>query len=233
MKFSMAGASSEKVLEYEAVEGCHTQLSRTMILYPEVGRHSALALHPALERDGLQVAAKVIAPGMVNALKIFGALARVIKADQGAAVRAAVFEGGDRSVIIAGDHHRHPPDNSRTPVAGIGDLILEAEIIPHRAFENPFLFGFWQTLVAIHPVWHARKVTNPTGRRCGTGTGQKGVGHGTLRWYRATRSSVARGGCRSILAQLSSRRTNALPSPRLQAGRRGLGAATSKQGSRR
>src|ERR1700682_470410 len=41
--------------EYEAVERCHTQLSRTVILYPEVG-HATLALHPALERDGLQVA---------------------------------------------------------------------------------------------------------------------------------------------------------------------------------
>jgi hypothetical protein len=108
---------------------------------------------------------------MVNALKIFGAFARVIEADQGAAVRAAVFEGRDRSVIIAGDDHRHPPDNSRTPVAGISYLVLEAEIIPHRAFENPFLFGFWQSPVAIYPVWHARKVTDPTGRRCGTGTG--------------------------------------------------------------
>src|SRR4029077_11674362 len=89
--------------EYEAVERCHTQLSRTVILDPEVGRHTTLAPHPALERDGLQAAAKVIAPGMVNALKIFGAFARVIEADQGAAVRAAVFEGGDRSVIIASD----------------------------------------------------------------------------------------------------------------------------------
>jgi hypothetical protein len=32
------------------------------------------------------------------------------------------------------------------------------------------LFGVWQSLVAIHPIWHARKVTDPTGRRCGTGT---------------------------------------------------------------
>src|SRR5437870_4100854 len=123
--------------EHEAVERCHTQLSRTVIRYPEVGRHTTLALHPALEGDGLQVAAKVIAPGMVNALKVLGALTRVIEADQGAAVRAAVFEGGDRSVIIADDHYRHPPDNSRTPVAGIGDLVLKAEIIPDRAFENP------------------------------------------------------------------------------------------------
>src|ERR1700730_2010343 len=96
--------------EHEAVERCHTQLSRTMILYPEVGWHTALALHPALERHRLQIAAKVIAPGMVNTLKIFGPLAGVIEADQGTAVRAALFEWGDRSVIIAGDHNRHPPD---------------------------------------------------------------------------------------------------------------------------
>jgi hypothetical protein len=107
---------------------------------------------------------------MVNALKIFGAFAGVIEADQGAAVCAAVFEGSDRFVIIAGDDYRHPPDNSRTPVAGIGYLILEAEKIPDRALENPFLFDFRQCLVAIHPVWHTCKVTDPTGRRCGTAT---------------------------------------------------------------
>ena len=95
-----------------------------MILYPEAGRHTTLALHPALERHGLQIAAKVIAPGMVNALKIFGPLARVIEADQGTAVRAAVFECRDGSVIIAGDHNRHPPDNGRAPIAGIGYLVL-------------------------------------------------------------------------------------------------------------
>ena len=108
------------------MERCHAQLPRTVILYPEVGRHPALAVHPALKRDRLQVAAKVIAPGMVNALKILGAAAGIIEANQGAAMRAAVLERGDRSVIIAGDHHRHPPDNGRTPVAGIGYLVLEA-----------------------------------------------------------------------------------------------------------
>ena len=67
--------------EHEPVERRHTQLSRTVILYPEVGWHTTLALYAALERHRLQIAAKVITPGMVNALKIFGPLARVIEAD--------------------------------------------------------------------------------------------------------------------------------------------------------
>jgi hypothetical protein len=45
---------------------------------------------------------------------------------------------------MAGDHHRHPPDSGRPPVAGIGYFVFEAEIIPDRAFEDPFLFDFLQ-----------------------------------------------------------------------------------------
>ena len=56
------------------VEQRHTQLSRTVILYPEVGWHTTLALYAALERHRLQIAAKVITPGMVNALKILAPL---------------------------------------------------------------------------------------------------------------------------------------------------------------
>ena len=57
-------------------------------------------------------------------------------------MRAAVFECGDRSVIIAGDHNWHPPDNGRAPIAGMGYLVLESEVIPDLAFENLFLFDF-------------------------------------------------------------------------------------------
>src|SRR6202011_5190309 len=78
--------------EHEAVERCHTQLSRTVVVYPEVGWHTTLALHPALERHRLQIAARVIAPGMIHALKICGSLPRVIDADQRTAVRTGVFE---------------------------------------------------------------------------------------------------------------------------------------------
>jgi hypothetical protein len=86
---------------------------------------------------------------MVHALKIRGSLARVIEADQRTAVRTAVFECRDRSVIIAGDHNRHPPDNGRAPIAGIGYLVFEAEVIPDRAFENLFLFDSPRFIVAI------------------------------------------------------------------------------------
>jgi hypothetical protein len=115
-----------------------------MIGHPETGRHTAFAFHPALECDGLQVAAKVITPCMVNALKVFRAVARVVQADQGPAMRATVFECGDRSVIVAGDHDRHPPNNGCPPVSGIGYFVFKAEIIPDWAFKDPFLFDFRQ-----------------------------------------------------------------------------------------
>jgi hypothetical protein len=63
---------------------------------------------------------------VVYALKILGAAAGVVEADQGSAMRTAVFERGDFPLAIAGYHDRHPPDNCRAPVAGIGDLVLKA-----------------------------------------------------------------------------------------------------------
>jgi len=47
-----------------------------LLLYSELGRHAALAVHPVPEGDGLQVAAKIIAPGVVDALKVLGAAGR-------------------------------------------------------------------------------------------------------------------------------------------------------------
>ena len=59
--------------------------------------------------------------------KVLGAAAGVVEADQGAAVRAAVFERRDLPVGIAGHHDRHLPDNRRAPIVGIGDLVFKAQ----------------------------------------------------------------------------------------------------------
>src|SRR4051794_27396976 len=97
-----------------------------MILYLEVWRHPAFAVHAMTERDRFQIAAQVVAPGMVDALKILSTDAGIIQADQGAAMRTAILERGNRPVGIAGDHYRHPADDGRPPVAGIGDRVFQA-----------------------------------------------------------------------------------------------------------
>ncbi len=44
--------------------------------------------------------------------------------------------------VPAGDHRRHPPDKGRTPVARIGYLVLETEMIPNQAFEIRSCWAF-------------------------------------------------------------------------------------------
>src|SRR5262245_59145063 len=95
---------------------CDTQLARAMLLNLETGRHAAFAVHAALESNRPQIAAKIISPRMINALKILGSIARVVETDQRAAMHATVLERGDRPINITGYHHRHLPENRRTPI---------------------------------------------------------------------------------------------------------------------
>jgi hypothetical protein len=132
-----------------------------VLFHPEPGRHTALAVHPVPEGDGFQVAAQVIAPGVVDALKVLGAAAGVVEADQGSAMRTAVFERGNLSLAIADHHDRHLPDNCRAPVAGIGDLVFKAQKIPHRALENSFLLGVEEGPIAVDPKRHPCNVAAP------------------------------------------------------------------------
>jgi len=97
-----------------------------MSIRAEVLGHAALSVDTAPEGYRLQVAAQVIAPGVINAVEIRCASAGVIQADQGATMRAAIFERRDGTVLIARDHDRHLPDKGGTPVAGGGDFGFEA-----------------------------------------------------------------------------------------------------------
>ena len=93
-------------------------------------------------------------------------------------MRTPVLERGDRPVGIARDHHRRLPDDGCSPVAGIGDLVFQAQEIPHRPFKHPLLLELYQRPVAIHPERHAREVAGPARKR--SRARQKRVGHDTL-----------------------------------------------------
>jgi len=171
--------------EHEAAQGGDAQLTRAVLPDPEAGWHPALAFDTALKRDGAQIPSQIVAPGVVDTLKIRGAAAGVVEADKGAAMRAPVLERRDRPVSVACDHHRHLPDNGCPPVARTGNLVFQAEEIPHWPFEHPLLLELHQALVAIHPERHPRKVALPAGKR--RRVRQKRIGHNAL--HRKIRSA--------------------------------------------
>src|SRR5262249_10115025 len=63
------------------------QLARIVALHAERRRHSALALDAVLERDLLEVALSVVAPGVIDASESLG-VAAALQRDQGAPMRA-------------------------------------------------------------------------------------------------------------------------------------------------
>src|SRR5215469_8810094 len=67
------------------------ELSRIMVFHAEGGGHAALAFDPFLERDLLEVALPVVAPGVIDAGERLG-VATALQRDQRTTVRAAVFE---------------------------------------------------------------------------------------------------------------------------------------------
>src|ERR1051325_4806284 len=109
-----------------------------VLLLTEFGRHAALPLDAALERDAGELAGEVVAPAVINAGD-FLAVALLGQAQQVAAMGAAVDESVDRAVRAARDYDRDLADRRRDPIAGLGDLGREAQIAPGRALEDAVL----------------------------------------------------------------------------------------------
>jgi hypothetical protein len=163
--------------EHQPEQRGDAQLARAIVGQAETLGHAALAVYAALESDRLQIAAQVVAPSVVDALKILRPAPGIVQADQRAAMRAAIFECRDRAVGVAHRHNRHLPDLRGAPVARLGDLGFQAQEVPHRPFEDALLLGLQQRRVAVHPRRHPRDIAGPgwTRRQCGLGGG--GFGH--------------------------------------------------------
>ena len=131
-----------------------------MLRHVEVGRHAAVAVDAAAERDRAQVAAQVVAPGVIDALEVLHAAA-VLQADQRAAMRAAVLESAKLAVLGAHHDDGHAADEGRAVVADGRQIEFEAEIVPDRAFEDALLLGGEHVLVGVHPVGHAGQARRP------------------------------------------------------------------------
>src|SRR5206468_10229156 len=116
--------------------GRSAQLAWAKGLTPEIRGHSTLAVDALLEGDSPQVAAEIVAPGVVDALEIVLDVAAVIEGDQRAAVRAAILETIDRAVGVAHNDDRHVADLVGAIIALVGDVGFQAYKIPGGALEQ-------------------------------------------------------------------------------------------------
>jgi hypothetical protein len=136
-----------------------------MRLHLEIVRHAAAAVDAVPERDRFQVAAQVIAPGVIDAVEIFD-FPTIVETDQRAAMRASVLERDDLAILGASHHDRHRAHHGGAVLAGLRHVDLQTEKVPGRTFKHTRLFIARDLRIAIHPIRN-------TGQAGGPGTGRK------------------------------------------------------------
>src|SRR6266851_1654123 len=109
-----------------------------VVVLAEFRRHAALMPDAALEGDPGQLPFEVVAPAVIDAGDLL-AVALSREAQEVAAMGAAVDEGVDRAVGPPPDDDRDLAERRRDPVAGLGDLGRQAQVIPGRPLEDPLL----------------------------------------------------------------------------------------------
>jgi hypothetical protein len=75
-----------------------------MLVVAKVFRHAAELVDAALERNALQIAFQIVRPLVVRAHEL-GIVAAAMPAEFGAAMRAAILEHMDRTVLSARHHN--------------------------------------------------------------------------------------------------------------------------------
>lgn len=168
--------------KHQAMQRGDTHLARPVVLHAEIGRHAALPVHPVAKGDGLQVAAQIVAPGVVDAVEILHPPA-IFQADHGAAMHTPVLERGDRAVFRARHHHRHGADEAGAEVADFRNVGFQAQIVPDRTFEHAALLVARDLGVAIDPVGDSSQPRGPTANRKVTSQLVHGFGF-LLAWLR-------------------------------------------------
>ena len=153
---SSGGASRRQRAEHEARQRLEPQLARPVLLGPALRRHAALAAEPLAERHAGEVAGKIVAPVVIDADDV-ARLAALVEHQQRAAMRAAVLERVQRSVLVAGHHDRHGPEVGAAIAVGAGQLGLEAKEIPGRPAKDPRLLLLVEGAVGIDPIRHPRE----------------------------------------------------------------------------
>ena len=147
--------------EHQAAEVVTRSLRGPCCVMSKSAGMPPLPLTPWRNATEQQVAAQVVAPGVIDALEVLRRAA-VFQADQRAAMRAAVLEGAQLAVFGARDDDRHAADEGGAVVADVGELGLQAEEVPDRAFEDALLLGAQHVVLGVDPVGHAGEPRGPT-----------------------------------------------------------------------
>src|SRR5215813_6864244 len=137
--------------EHQARERLQPQLARPVSLGAALLRHAAPAAQALTEGDAGEVAAKIVAPVVVDADDI-ARLAALVEHQQRSAMRAAVLEGVKRAVPVAGHHHRHRTEARAAIAIGVGQLGLETEEMPGRPAKDARLLLLVDVAIRIDPI---------------------------------------------------------------------------------
>jgi hypothetical protein len=132
-------------------------------------RHAAFALDPILEGDADQVAFQVVAPGMIHAAKgpLFSPM--LIKTDERATMRAAIFESIDLSISVTGDDDGGLTHETGAEIAGMRDFDFEAQIRPAISLEDALLLVAVDVFTLERPIGHTGEAWRPGERFSGCG----------------------------------------------------------------
>ncbi len=145
-----------KRAEDEARERRELELARSVRLRAALRRHAALAAQPLAEGDPGEVAAQVVAPIVIDADDV-ARFAALVEQEQRSAVRAAVLERVQVTVLVARHHHRHRTEARAAIAVGVCELRFETEEIPGRPAKDAFLLLLVNGWVAIDPIGHPRE----------------------------------------------------------------------------
>ena len=124
--------------EHEPGERLDAQPARRVLLRLAVGRHAALAGNAAAERDPGELAGEIVGPVVIDADDL-ARLAALLEAQQRAAMGAAVLEGVDDAVGVAGHHHRHVAEIGERKLVRRRQFRFKAQEGPGVAAEDALL----------------------------------------------------------------------------------------------
>jgi hypothetical protein len=125
-----------------------------VLLRLAVGGHAALAGDAAPERHPGQPAGEIIGPVVIDAGDLLRRAA-LREAQQRTAMGAAVLEGMDGAVVVAGDHHRHVAEIGEPERIRLRQLGFQAQEGPGIAAEDALLLLRIEVAVGVEPVGNA------------------------------------------------------------------------------
>ncbi len=139
--------------ENRAADSADPQRAQAVRTHVEARVEPALAADAAAERDRVEPPVEPVAPLVIDA-DVLARIAGKLAPHQRAAMGAAVDKGADGAVVVAVEDDRGLADRGGAKIAGVGDLGVEPEVIPHRPLKDPLLLALVDLGVMVEAVRH-------------------------------------------------------------------------------